>query len=67
VLLATALALSEAVASVAALALLDGAEDLAGRGGEGRRTRQGLWRTGGEEIADGRHGRSPCMRALRRS
>ena len=63
----TAVALREAMAVVAAAAVLDGADDLAGRGGERGRTRKGLWRTGGEDLAAGGHGRSPCMRALRRS
>ena len=65
--LATELALREAVAIVSAVAVLDGAEDLAVRGGEVRITLQGLWRQGGEDSAEGRHGRSPCRRALRRS
>lgn len=67
VLLTTTLALIEAVAVVSALALLDGADDLAVRGGEGGIALQILWRTSGEDISQGRHGRSPCMRALRRS
>ena len=67
VLLATTLALREAVAVVAALALLDGAADLAGRGGEGGIALQGRWGEGSEDVTQGRHGRSPCMRALRRS
>jgi hypothetical protein len=41
--------------------------NLAVRGGEGRITRQVLWGKGGEDIAEGGHGRSPCMRALMRS
>jgi hypothetical protein len=28
---------------------------------------QVFWREGGEDVAEGRHGRSPCMRVLRRS
>jgi hypothetical protein len=67
VVLATPLALREAVAVVAAAALLDGVDGLAVRGGEVRRALQVLWRKGGEDRAEGRHGRSPCMRALRRS
>ena len=63
----TALALIEAVSIVSAAAILDGADDLTVRGGEVGRTRQGRWRTGGAEVAQGGHGRSPCMRALRRA
>ena len=58
----TALALREALSVVSAAAMADGADDLAVRGGEGGRTLQGLWRKGGEDIAEGGHGRSPCMR-----
>ena len=67
VLFSTALALIEAMAVMAALALLDGTDGLAVRGGEVRMTRQVLGRKGGEDIADGSHSRSPCMRALRHS
>jgi len=67
VVLATAWARREAVALVPAWALLESADDLAVRGGEVGRTLQGLWRKGGEDLAEGGHGRSPCMRALRRS
>lgn len=67
VLRATAVALRDAVAIESAWAVLDGADALAGRGGEGGRPRKGLWGTGGADIAEGRHGRSPGMRALRRS
>jgi hypothetical protein len=63
----TALALREAMAVVSAAASADGADDLAVRGGEGGITLQGLWHKGVEEIAEGGHSRSPCMRALRRS
>jgi hypothetical protein len=28
---------------------------------------QVFWREGGADVTQGRHGRSPCMRALRRS
>lgn len=66
-LCATAVALREALAGVSTAAMADGADDRAVHGGEGRRTRQGLWRKGGEEIAERRHGRSPCMRAVLRS
>ena len=67
VLCPTAWALREAVAVMSALALLDGTDGLAVRGGEVGRTRKGLWRTGGEDSAEGGHGRSPCLRELRRS
>jgi hypothetical protein len=63
----TALALREAVSVIAAVALVDGPDGLAVRGGEVGITLQGLGRTGGEDIAEGGQGRSPCMRALRRS
>ena len=63
----TAWALREAMPIMAAAAVLDGADDLAVRGGEGGRALQVFWGKGGEEIAEGGHGRSPCMRALRRS
>ena len=63
----TALALFEAVAVLSALALLAGADDLAVCDGQLGVALQGLWRNGGEAIPEGRHGRSPCMRALRRS
>jgi hypothetical protein len=63
----TAGALIEAVAVVAALTVLDGADDLAVREGEVGVTRKVFWRKGGEDITEGGHGRSPCMRALRRS
>src|SRR2546428_12197567 len=64
---ATAVALIDAVAIVSAVAVVESADDLAVRGGESGRTLQGLRRKGVEDLAQGRHGRSPCMRALRRS
>ena len=67
VVFATAVALIEAMAVMSALALLDSADGLARRGGQMGRALQVLWRKGGEDIAEGRHGRSPCMRVLRRS
>jgi hypothetical protein len=67
VLASTAWALRQAVAIMAALALLDGAEDLSVCGGQGRRTLQVFGRKGGADIAESGHGRSPCLRALRRS
>ena len=63
----TALALIEAMAVVAALAMSDGADDLAVRGGEVGITLKVLWRKGVEDIAEGGHGRSPCRRELIRS
>ena len=67
VLFATAVALIEAVAIVSTAAIADGADDLAMRGGEVGVTLKVLWGKGGEDIAEGGHGRSPCMRALRRA
>jgi hypothetical protein len=61
------LALREAVTVMAALALWESPDDLAVRHGEVRVARQVLWRKGGEDVAEGGHGRRPCMRALRRS
>jgi hypothetical protein len=63
----TACALGEAVSVVAALTVLDGADDLAVREGEVGVPLKVFWRKGGEDIAEGGHGRSPCMRELRRS
>jgi hypothetical protein len=63
----TAWALRETVAVMAALALLDGADSLAVRGGEVGVARKVCWRKGVKDIAVGGHGRSPCMRVLRRS
>jgi hypothetical protein len=63
----TVLALIEAVAVMAALALLDGADDLSVCGGERRRAVEGLWGERCEDIAEGGHGRSPCIRAFRRA
>ena len=67
VLPSTVWALIEAVAVVSTLALLDGADDLAVCEGQMGVALQVRWRKGGEDIAEGSHGRSPCMRALRRS
>ena len=64
---ATTWALREAGAVVATWARLDGADDLAVCEGQMGGALQGLWRTGGEDVAPGGHGRSPCMRALRRA
>ncbi len=67
VLLATTLALIEAMAIMPALALLDGADDLAVCEGQLGVALQVFWSKGGKDIAQGGHGRSPCMRVLRRS
>ena len=63
----TGLALIEAMTIVPALALLDGADDLAVCDGQMRVALQVFWGKGGEDSAQGGHGRSPCMRALRRA
>jgi hypothetical protein len=65
--LATTLALREAMAIRPALALLDGADDLAVGEGSRRGALQVCWSKGGTDLAQGGHGRSPCMRVLRRS
>jgi hypothetical protein len=62
-----ALPLRAAVTVGSAVALWDGAADLAVCEGQLGRALQGLGRTGGEDIAQGGQGRRPCMRALRRS
>jgi hypothetical protein len=67
VLPSTAWALRETVPVVSAAAVLDGADDLAVRGGEVGRALQVCWRKGGEDSAQGDHGSRPCMRALRRA
>jgi hypothetical protein len=67
VLVATGVARREALSVMATWALLDGADDLTVRGGEGGRALQRLWRQGVDDVADGGHGRSPCMRALMRT
>ena len=67
VLLATPVALREAVTVGSAVALLAGAADLAVGEGQMGVALQGRCRKGGEDIAQGGHGRSPCLRALRRS
>jgi len=67
VVLATAVALREALSIVSALAVLASAEDLAGRGRQRGRALQGLWGKGGADIVEGGHGRHPCMREWRRS
>jgi hypothetical protein len=62
-----ALTRREAVTIVSAVALLDGADALAVCEGQMGGALQVRWRKGGEDIAQGGHGKSPCMRALRRS
>ena len=64
---ATVGALREAMAIGAALALWDGRDGLAVGGGQVGRALQGCWRKSRDDLAQGGHGRSPCMRALRRS
>jgi hypothetical protein len=64
---ATAWALRAAMAILSALALLEGMDGLALRGGEVRIPLQVLGRKGGADSAEGHHGRSPCRRVLRRS
>ena len=63
----TSWALREAMAVVSALTWLEGTDDLAVCGRERRIALQVLWRKSIEDITQGGHGRSPCMRALRRS
>jgi hypothetical protein len=60
-------ALRAAVTVMAALALLEGTEDLALRNGEGRGALQGLWRKGGEQSTEGGPGRRPGRGAPPRS
>ena len=67
VLRATTWALREARAVMAAAAVLDGTDDLAVGGGEVGRALQVCGRKGVKDRAEGGHGRSPCLRALRRS
>jgi hypothetical protein len=63
----TGWALIEAMAVMSAAAVLAGAHALAVREGKVGITLQGLWRKGGADLAESGHGRSPCMRAFRRS
>ena len=58
VVLATTVALREAVAVVATSALLDGADALAVGEGQMGGALQGLGRKGGEDVAEGGHDRS---------
>ena len=64
---ATPVALREAGARGPAVARVDGAADLAVCEGQRGGARQGCWRTSGAASAAGRHGRSPGLRAWRRS
>ena len=66
VVFATALALGEAVAVMPAAAVLDGADALGVRGGEGGRALKGLRGEGVEDIADGSHTWNPPMSASMR-
>ena len=63
----TALALREAMSVVSTLAVLDSADDLAVCEGQLGIALQVFWGKGGEDIAQGGHGRSPCMSELIRS
>ena len=54
----TVLALREAVAVGATVAVVDGADDRAVGEGQMGVALQGLWRKGGAESAEGRHDRS---------
>jgi hypothetical protein len=66
VLLPTAGARIEAVAIVSASALLDGADDRAVSEGQMGVALQVLGRKRSEDLTERGHGRSPCIRALRR-
>jgi hypothetical protein len=57
----------EAMAVVAAWTVWESAEDLAVGEGQMGGALQGLRGKGREEITQGGHGRSPCLRVLRRS
>jgi hypothetical protein len=59
--------LREAVAVVATLTVLDGAEDRAGCEGDGGGTLQGRRGKGAADVTESGHGSSPGLRALRRS
>ena len=62
----TAGARIEAVAIVSASALWEGADDHAVCEGQMRVARQVLGRKRSEDLTESGHGRSPCIRALRR-
>jgi hypothetical protein len=63
----TGVALLQAVAVVAALAVWDGPADLPVGEGQLGGVLQLLGGKDGADVAEGGHGRSPCMRALSRS
>jgi len=63
----TAGTLIETVAVMATAALLDGADDLAVCERQLGVALQVLGRKSSEDVTESGHGRSPCMRALRRS
>ena len=63
----TTWALLEAGAVVSALAGLDSADDLAVGGGQVGIALQVFWSKSRADSAEGGHGRSPCMRVLRRA
>jgi hypothetical protein len=67
VLAFTVWALREAVAVMATTAVLEGADDLAVGERQVGVALQVLRGKSGEDVAQGAHGRSPCMRVLRRS
>jgi hypothetical protein len=67
VLALTVGALREAMAVRATWTLLEGTDDLAVREGQLGVALPVFWRTGGEEVTEGGHESSPCMRVLRRS
>jgi len=60
-------ALIEALSVVSAAAMLDGADDLAVQGWEVGIVFKVFWRKGVEDLAQGGHGKSPCIRELMRS
>ncbi len=67
VLFATALALIEAVPVESTAAMLDGVDGLLVRVWQIGIALKVLWSKGVEDIGDGGHQESPCMRELRRS
>ena len=64
VVLAPPWARREAVAVGPALARVDGAHDRARCEGQRRGARKVCWRTSRADLAEGGHGRRPCMRAV---
>jgi len=67
VLARAVLTLIEAVTVYTTLALLDGADDLTVCGKERRIALQVLWSKSREDRTQGDHGKSPCMKTLKRS